>query len=57
MRRQRILPLDGFEPLRALWWDCPEQEREKAVEMFSRLLAQAVHRITEKEDDSDERPD
>jgi GAF domain-containing protein len=51
---QQTLPLDGFEPLHALWLRFPDEERQKVVEIFARLLALAIHRQQTKENSNDD---
>jgi hypothetical protein len=54
MHRQQTLPLDGCEPLDALWSRFSEDDRREVVAMYARLLARAVREEPGKENSSDD---
>ena len=54
MGRQQTLPLDDGEFQDEIWSGVAEEDRQKVVEIFARLLARAIHGKTRKENSNDD---
>ena len=54
MGRQQTLPLDDGEFQDEIWSGVAEEDRQKVVEIFARLLARAIHGNTRKENSNDD---